>query len=195
MNNLKGIGLIEVLVTIAITTIGLLGLSAMQMQSIRSVSDTGNRTHAIWVANDLINRIRANKTAFDDYVTNEISCKDENGASNIPEIKMCASYSQDGNQVAPADDCSNADLAEYDLWESLCGIEAITGAGAFTSSASFMINPALTIEDMGNGDMTLTLSWNSRTAGRDEAGKQVYYVEKGSLAAEQREDYSVVFRP
>ena len=45
-----GIGLIEVLVTVVITTIGLLGLSAMQMQSIRSVSDTGNRTHAILFA-------------------------------------------------------------------------------------------------------------------------------------------------
>jgi type IV pilus assembly protein PilV len=96
MHKQLGIGLIEVLVTITITTIGLLGLSAMQMQSIRSVSDSGNRTHAIWIANDLLNRIRANEVATNTYITGEIECSDD-----IPETPICASYFDGANQLAP----------------------------------------------------------------------------------------------
>ena len=191
IKNQSGIGLIEVLVTIVITTIGLLGLSAMQMQSIRTVSDTGNRTHAIWVANDLINRIRANAVAVDSYVTNgELSCNDSLGA-----VKMCAAYTANGAQVAPAADCSNQDLALFDQYEALCGINTLTGEDGFSSSASFINTPGLSISDEGNGDYRVTISWNSRTAGKDAQGNDVYRVEQGSLAEDQREDYSVVFRP
>lgn len=191
ITNQSGIGLIEVLVTIVITTIGLLGLSAMQMQSIRTVSDTGNRTHAIWVANDLINRIRANAVAVDSYVTNgELSCNDSLGA-----VKMCAAYSSNGAQEAPAADCSNEDLALFDQYEALCGINTLTGEDGFSSSASFINTPGLSISDEGNGDYRITVSWNSRTAGRDAQGNEVYRLEQGTLAEDQREDYSVVFRP
>jgi len=191
-----GIGMIEVLVTIAITTIGILGLSAMQMQSIRSVSDSGNRTHAIWVANDLINRIRANKVAFNSYLTDEMKCQKDDGSSAIPQLKMCASHSKDGSVAPPANNCSNEDLALYDQWEALCGLESLTGADTFTSSASFISDPGLTIEDEGDGNMMLTISWSSRTAGKSADGnRDIYYLESGQLAETAREDYSVVFRP
>jgi type IV pilus assembly protein PilV len=191
LNYSKGIGLIEVLVTIVITTIGLLGLSALQMQSIRSVSDTGNRTHAVWAANDLINRIRANEVAVDSYVTDgEIRC-----AAIPSNIKMCASYSLDGAQVAPAGDCSNEELALFDQFEVLCGIATLTGENAFSGSASFINTPGLEITSTGDGDYQVTISWNSRSAGKDAQGNNVYILEEGALAADQREDYSVVFRP
>ncbi|MEC8524178.1 MAG: type IV pilus modification protein PilV [Pseudomonadota bacterium] len=191
MKSQSGLGLIEVLVTIVITTIGLLGLSAMQMQSIRTVSDTGNRTHAIWVANDLINRIRANAVAVDSYVTDgELRCNDPLGA-----VKMCAAYSTNGAQQAPAADCTNQDLALFDQYEALCGISTLTGENGFSSSASFINTPGLSISDEGNGDYRITLSWNSRTAGKDDQGNEVYRLEQGTLATDQREDYSVVFRP
>ena len=191
IRNQSGIGLIEVLVTIVITTIGLLGLSAMQMQSIRTVSDTGNRTHAIWVANDLINRARANAVAVDSYITN-----DELRCDALPgNLKMCAAYSINGAQQAPAADCSNQDLALFDQYEALCGINTLTGEDGFSSSASFINTPGLSISDEGNGDYRITVSWNSRTAGKDAQGNQVYRLEQGTLAEDQREDYSVVFRP
>lgn len=189
-----GIGLIEVLVTITITTIGLLGLSAMQMQSIRSVSDSGNRTHAIWIANDLLNRIRANEAAVGTYVTDEIECSD-----GIPDTPICASHFDGTNQVT-ADFCTNDQLAVFDQWDSICGISAIVGGdNLMNSSASFINSPGLTITDLGNGDLQITISWNSRTGGSSENDdgdeEVVYFLEEGAVADNQRETYSVVFRP
>jgi type IV pilus assembly protein PilV len=195
-----GIGLIEVLVTIVITTIGLLGLSALQMQSIRSVSDTGNRGHAVWIANDLINRISANEIALANYVTN-----DELGCNAIPgDLKICASYFSAGAQLAPEADCTNADLAVFDQYDALCGINAIIGEDAFSSSASFINTPGLEINDIGDGDYQIIISWNSKSAGTSikpgengepDEEQQVFYLESGELADNPREFYTVTFRP
>lgn len=194
INKQLGIGLIEVLVTITITTIGLVGLSAMQMQSIRSVSDSGNRTHAIWIANDLLNRMRANEVAIGSYVTDEILCSD-----GAPETLICASYYDGTNQMAP-EFCTNEQLATFDQWDSLCGISTlVNNAQLMNSSASFINSPGLTVSDLGNGDYQITISWNSRTGGtnENEDGEEeiVYFLEEGTVAENQRETYSVVFRP
>src|SRR5690554_1070475 len=65
----KGFSMIEVLVTIFITVIGLLGISSLQLQSNRAVQDSGNKSQAIWILKDLSNRINANSSALSDYAT------------------------------------------------------------------------------------------------------------------------------
>jgi len=187
-----GLGLMEVLVTILITTVGLVGLTAMQMQSIRTVSDSGNRTQAVWVVNDLINRMRANETAAASYVTaNEMRCDQIPGG-----IKMCAGYSQNGTSMAPANDCSNDDLAVFDLWDALCGTGALVNDNeSMSSSASFINSPRMEITDQGNGDYEITISWNTRTSGQNAGGDSIYFLENEQVAAVQRDSYSMVFRP
>lgn len=190
-NRQKGIGLIEVLVTVGITTIGLLGLSSLQMQSIRSVSDSGNRTHAIWVANDIIHRIRANKIAMTSYLTNsELRCDEA-----VENIKICAAYYDGNTQQPPAADCSNDELALFDQWETLCGMPSILGTEGLSNSSSFINTPGLEVTDVGNNDLQVTISWNSRTSTTDDTGTTTYYLEKGIVTNNQRESYSVVFRP
>jgi len=53
-----GINLVEVMVALIITTTGLLGLSTLQLKSMRAAEDAGQRSHAIWMTNDLVNRMR-----------------------------------------------------------------------------------------------------------------------------------------
>jgi len=187
----QAIGLMEVLVTILITTVGLVGLTAMQMQSIRTVSDSGNRTQAVWVVNDLINRIRANEVAVASYITpNEQRCNDVPGG-----LKMCAAYAKNGAPVAPAADCTNQELAAFDIWDALCGTSAITGEQNLTGSASFINTAGLEITDIGGGDYQIDISWNARTSGQTTGGNSVYFLEKEETAAVQRDSYSMVFRP
>lgn len=186
----KGIGLIEVLVTIVITAVGLLGLSAMQMQSVRSAEDSGNRSHAIWMANDLINRMRANEVQ--NYDTNGVvlSC------NAIPDnLTICGEYHDGSNAIAPAN-CSNAEQAVFDRWEVLCGMAAaVDGTAAVTSSASFINNPGLQITTLANQDVQMTISWDSRTSGTDAEGVQRFMIDENNASAVQRESYVTVFRP
>ncbi len=60
MKHGKGFSLIEVLVTLLLTTIGVLGMVAMQGRSIQYTQDSVQRNTAVALASDLIEIMRAN---------------------------------------------------------------------------------------------------------------------------------------
>lgn len=108
----RGLNLIEVLVTLTITSIGLMGLVSLQMQSLNATQDSGGYSHAIWLHNDLANRIRANAPGIDAY-TNAINCGQQPAA-------VCAAHHTGSNNVA-AINCTPQQLAAWDLRETACG--------------------------------------------------------------------------
>lgn len=115
MKKNKGLTLIEVLVTVTITSIGLMGLVSLQMQSVRSTADSGNRSQAIWIFNDIINRIHANEVASDDYISNgPVDC------NAIPAV-TCSAYHTGTILVPAAAECTGFQQAKWDLFEVACG--------------------------------------------------------------------------
>ncbi|HBS42912.1 MAG TPA: type IV pilus modification protein PilV [Oceanospirillales bacterium] len=196
----RGITLIEVGVTLAVTTVGLLGLTAMQLHSVRSSKDSVNRAQAVWVANDLINRIRANEIT--DYTTSsELFCGD------MPQtIKACSAYYSDSSRVATDASCSGAEMAVFDTWEALCGMPSGDNT---VGSAGYLIDPSLSITATGGleSEHTITISWVSRTTsddayvtsstvtGRNDDGSQRFLVDQSNVSANQRSSYSISFWP
>ena len=63
----KGLTMIEVLVSIVILAIGLLGAAVLQTLSLEGTANTGYRTSAMYLAQDLVDKMRANSVAMDDY--------------------------------------------------------------------------------------------------------------------------------
>ena len=54
--------MIEVLITIVIISIGLLGIAGIIVNSLKSTQSSGARSQATVLANDIIDRMRANRT-------------------------------------------------------------------------------------------------------------------------------------
>jgi type IV pilus assembly protein PilV len=63
-----GFTLVEVLVSIVILAIGLLGLAAMQLQSLKYTQGSQWRSQANFLAYDIVERIRANRENVGSYV-------------------------------------------------------------------------------------------------------------------------------
>jgi type IV pilus assembly protein PilV len=61
MNKTKGFTLIEVLVTMIIMSFGLLGIAGIIVTSFKNNQSSYARTQATWLANDIIERMRANR--------------------------------------------------------------------------------------------------------------------------------------
>jgi len=59
----RGVSLIEVLVTVIVTSVGLLGVAALQLSTLRNNFDATVRTKASVLAADIADRMRANRTA------------------------------------------------------------------------------------------------------------------------------------
>ena len=69
----KGVSLIEVLVAVIILAFGLLGLAGLQSVSLRNNNSAMMRTQATYLAQDIIDRMRVNKTAAIDDMSYEQS--------------------------------------------------------------------------------------------------------------------------
>lgn len=63
----RGIGMIEVLVALLILAIGLLGLASLQTTGLNQTNEARNRSQAVLLAQDMLERMRANRKNLSDY--------------------------------------------------------------------------------------------------------------------------------
>lgn len=63
----KGFSMFEVLITLVITSIGILGLGAIQLVSMKNVNSSNYRSLATMYAYDMAERMRSNKTQITSY--------------------------------------------------------------------------------------------------------------------------------
>jgi type IV pilus assembly protein PilV len=94
----KGFSLVEVLIALIIMSVGMLGIAGLYVQSMQAGRTSMLRHHAVNLASDIADRIRANPTA---------------GAAYI------ASTGADNNCVGQGVDCSVDQMAAQDifLWQ------------------------------------------------------------------------------
>jgi len=174
-----GSTLIEVLIALLVFTIGLQGIASMQYQSIKDNFDSSQRSHGVWSAQELINRIRANPAgrAAGDYDFNGDPCDGD------PPATFCADT--DGDNAAV---CASNEMAEFDIWESICP----TPNQAHAQNASQLFNPNLIITCVGacseDSELNLALQWQSKSVTDDS----VIQDGDNSLKTEQ---FNQVFRP
>ena len=63
----RGVGMIEVLVSVMVLAVGLLGIAAMQSMALRGGQGSMESTQAVMATNSILEAIRANRTQADAY--------------------------------------------------------------------------------------------------------------------------------
>jgi type IV pilus assembly protein PilV len=153
INKHSGFSLVEVLVTLMITTIALLGSISLQVVSKRSVYDAMQRTSAAHLANDLFSRMRANSTSLVNYLPGGTLGQ---GSMGFAPASDC---------LNPGADCTNIELAGYDLWQweqHLDGqLEQVNNnpVGGLMSATACVAGPV----GGGSGNYQIAIAWRGRT--------------------------------
>lgn len=157
-----GTSLIEVLVTLLVFSVGLLGLAAMQLNALQGSTDSGQRSQATWIAQDMAERIRANPEGSAAAYATAPNC------AQLPGT-MCADYYAPGTATkVNASNCTAAQMAAFDRWESQCSYADLatfnTINGRFTSR-DFLRAPssgaALTVNNNA-GQLTVSANWSGK---------------------------------
>ncbi len=91
----KGFSLVEVLIALIIMSVGMLGIAGLYVQSMQAGRTSMLRHHAVTLAGDIADRIRANPTAGAAYT---------------------ATPGQDNNCVAQGAVCGVAQMAAHDIF-------------------------------------------------------------------------------
>lgn len=112
----NGYTLVEVLVALLVVSLGLLGMAALQISALKQNQNAYVRSQAIIAANDIMDRMRANKTA----VTSGNYFKDSTGYDGDEADDAC-----EGSV------CNSAAMATYDLnnWKYNLQMEVPSGGG------------------------------------------------------------------
>lgn len=158
----RGVTLIEVLLTIFITGVGLMGLAALQLRAIQATNDSSQNSQGMWVLLDLVGRMQVNTAAASDaaYLAN-LKGTDFCVAANEP-ARLCATHYNAG--TVQGAECTGAELATFDLWDVMCGTSR--DGTTITHQAWNLVQPQLTITCIpGAGSCTrynLNLSWNNQ---------------------------------
>jgi type IV pilus assembly protein PilV len=129
----RGFTLIEILVTLVILAIGLLGLAGLVLEGMRNNQGAYLRTQASILAYDMADRMRANKASAADYAP--FTTGVTNGTPATTSLPSCASASTGCTPVAQAD----VDLVEWTRQIQGVGSDLVMlpgGVGTITQDAT-----------------------------------------------------------
>lgn len=116
MHREQGLSLIEVLISVVVLAIGLLGIAALQSNAVKYNHSAQLRSIAIAQANNMIDRMYANHAAVD--------AGSYNNVSGIPADPGCTS-------------CSASQIAQYDarVWNTNNALLLPSGQGTVVKNA------------------------------------------------------------
>lgn len=139
---MQGISLIEVLVTVVILAIGLLGLAGLQVRLQTSEIESYQRTHALILLEDMANRVSANRNNAATYVTA-------------------------GAPLGTGDGQPNACVGNGQSFDACQWSNALKGAAELSATATnigAMIGARGCVDALGTGDQFLiTVTWQGLT--------------------------------
>ena len=133
-----GLTLIETLVALVILSVGLLGIAALHVESVKSARSATLRTKAVTLATDMAEKMRANRTGTlgGDYIC---------GPGDLGENHDCADDADGTATVA----CDPTQMADHDIWlwkERIANAQSGLPEGATaTITSDGALNPIFTI--------------------------------------------------
>lgn len=122
----SGFTLIEVMVTVFILAVGMLGVAGMQAVSVRESQNTYFRTQADFLASDMVDRMRANRTGSRSGNANGYLAAAPDAAAD------CTST------------CDEDAMADFDLkeWHDALANSSLPSAAATITLNQDLLNPA-----------------------------------------------------
>ena len=131
-----GVSLIEVMVTVFILTVGLLGMAGLQSRLQQSEMEAYQRSQALLLLNDMAQRIASNRNAAASYVT----------ATTGVGVSLANCPTTTATQ-------QERDRGEW--------CEALKGAGEISSESKVgaMVGGRGCVESIGGGEYMITVAW------------------------------------
>ncbi len=141
-----GAGLIEVLIALLVIGIGILGLVGLQASAKRTGLEAIQRSTAVYLAQDIIERMRNNRDEL------------YNGSYTV--LNIGDGSLADPDDCLEADPCTTAQIAAHDLWDWEQRIDGATEGGR-----GGLVDPRACINFDGAGFVTVAIAWRGYNPG------------------------------
>lgn len=155
----SGFAMIEVLVTLIVLTVGILGFLGLQTQGLKNNHSAYIKSQVVSVIDDMADRMRANKAGLNANLYANI---DTSTLSADPGFDCMTNYTE----TSIANECSSQELATYDIyaWGKTLGSLLFSGQGTVTCNDSPCIS---------GSTHTITVSWDDYGTGNADVSFSV----------------------
>ena len=128
----RGVSLVESMIALVVISIGLLGIAALQITSMKQNNSAMHHSQAVWIGYNIADRIRANFAQFDNYVG----------------INTDGNYSQDCSSGS----CTAAELVDSDAADWAAVVKNLpSGLGLISSPNAGQLLIRIMWDDEGTG--------------------------------------------
>lgn len=157
----QGVGLLEVMITVIVISVGLIGMAGLQVATKRAGFQAAQRTLALTLANDMMQRLTLNPSSLAAYDT---GANPLGGGTIASAPTKCLG-------VAAAASCTAAQLAAWDRWEWEQRIDGVStlNKDASNASAGGLVAPQGCIVVNGR-QVRVLINWRGLVAATDPAG-------------------------
>ena len=147
--NQRGVSLVEILVTLILISIAVLGSASMQVFAKRANNQAMQRTAAAYLAQDLMERMRSNRSSLENYLPVATL---GNGSQGTAPAVDCA---------AVAANCTSQELAAFDLWEWEQNLDGATEQANSTNAGGLNLPTACITGPLGGigGIYQVAIAW------------------------------------
>ncbi len=151
----RGVGLIEILITVVLLSVGFLAAAQMQVQGMRFSQSAYFQSQAYFLTSDMIDRMRSNRDGVADGHYNNLTTD--------------ASLLSPGCESNP---CSPALLARQDLFDWSAKLHSMQGDSNFIPSlpSSDVVSAKGSITQLGGGIYEVRMEWSEIIEGEEKSG-------------------------
>lgn len=174
----SGFTLIEVLITVVILSIGLLGMAGIQIQGLRGTTSSTVRSQATILANDIAERIHMNaggvfiiqnngdpaptNQQYSDVDTSAITCGEQ-----IPNF---CSVTPGNSVVVPC--ATPQQMAAFDIYDFACGLNDDAGVNNLLPNGFATISCNAAGCPIGT-PVTININWEETSTNQDDNGATI----------------------
>ncbi|MFQ6371298.1 type IV pilus modification protein PilV [Shewanella sp. YIC-542] len=153
-NKSKGFSLIEVMVALVILVIGLIGIFNLHIVAKRASFESFQQTQAAYLANDILNRMKLNRSVINDYVGDYGVLSGESTPTSCDDAAVT---------------CAPADMAAWDIYQW----RWLFSGGAEVSSDSVNVgglDSTMACIAVAGNTVTVAVAWKGlqKTAGTSD---------------------------
>ncbi|MGB5832838.1 MAG: type IV pilus modification protein PilV [Thiohalocapsa sp.] len=149
----RGFSMLEILIAAVVFSIGAIGATGMQILAAQSNSEAMQRTQAVYLATDIMERMHNNSAALDSYDTSGDNSWTILGGGSIT------------NEPSPACDtanCTPQQQAAHDLWAWERAMDGNGITRADVGAIGGLQSPTGCIRHTGTGRLELAIAWLGR---------------------------------
>ena len=149
----SGVGLIEILITVVLLSIGFIAAAQMQMQGMRFSQSAYFQSQAYFLTSDMIDRMRANFEGVNAGLYNNTYTAPDRVSPGCDQIL-----------------CSPIQLAQQDLYDWSTKLYSMTGDPNYIPSlpSSDPVSAVGTITPLGDGIYEVRMSWSEIIDGEEK---------------------------